>query len=390
MARKALITGITGQDGSYLAELLLAKGYEVHGLIRRSSTFNTERIDHIYQDPHTPGARLVLHYGDLTDGAGLRQVLSQCYPNEVYNLGAQSHVRVSFDQPVYTAQVDAVGTLRLLEAIRDIGLPTRFYQASTSEMYGKVAEIPQSETTPFHPRSPYGCAKVFAYWQTVNYRESYDMFACNGTLFNHESPRRGETFVTRKITRAATRIKEGLQDRLFLGNLEAKRDWGFAGDYVEAMWRMLQQDEPDDFVIATGKTYSVREFVEYVFDLLELDYTQYVEVDPRYFRPAEVDILLGDPTKAREKLGWSPTVDMYGLAEMMVEHDWKLAREERVVTDHRANGKNVSVAKAANKAKKKVAARERAGKKPTASKASGGKGPKKTAASKKAAKGSAR
>ncbi|MFP4355410.1 MAG: GDP-mannose 4,6-dehydratase [Phycisphaerae bacterium] len=355
MAKKALITGITGQDGSYLAELLLSKGYEVHGLIRRSSTFNTERIDHIYQDPHTPGARLVLHYGDLTDGSGLRQVLNQCYPNEVYNLGAQSHVRVSFDQPVYTAQVDAVGTMRLLEAIRDIGLPTRFYQASTSEMYGKVAEIPQSETTPFHPRSPYGCAKVYSFWQTVNYRESYGMFACNGTLFNHESPRRGETFVTRKITRAATRIKEGLQEKLYLGNLDAKRDWGFAGDYVEAMWLMLQQDEPDDFVIATGKTYSVREFVEYVFDLLKMDYTKYVEVDPRYFRPAEVDILLGDPSKAKQKLAWEPKVDMYGLAEMMVEHDWKLAKEERVLTDHRASGKKISVAKAANLAKKKVA-----------------------------------
>ena len=340
MAKKALITGITGQDGSYLAELLLAKGYEVHGLIRRSSTFNTERIDHIYQDPHTPGNRLHLHYGDLTDGAGLRQVLSQCYPNEVYNLGAQSHVRVSFDQPVYTAQVDAVGTLRLLEAIRDIGLPTRFYQASTSEMFGKVHEVPQRETTPFHPRSPYGCAKVFAYWQVVNYRESYGMYACNGILFNHESPRRGETFVTLKITRAATRIKEGLQDKLFLGNLDAKRDWGFAGDYVEAMWLMLQQDEPDDFVIATGETYSVREFVEAVFGLLKLDWHKHVEVDPRYFRPAEVDILLGDPAKAKAKLGWQPKVSMHDLARMMVEHDWALAREERVLAEHRGKAAN--------------------------------------------------
>ncbi len=335
MAKKALITGITGQDGSYLAELLLDKGYEVHGMIRRSSSFNTERIDHIYRDPHDPGAQLFLHYGDLTDGAGLRQILTACSPDEVYNLAAQSHVRVSFDQPVYTAQVDAVGTLRLLEAIRDLGLPTRFYQASTSEMYGKVHEIPQTEKTPFYPRSPYGCAKVFGFWQTVNYRESYNMFACNGTLFNHESPRRGETFVTRKITRAATRIKEGLQDKLYLGNLEAKRDWGFAGDYVEAMWLMLQQDEPDDFVIATGETHSVREFVAEVFGLLDLDWQQYVEQDPRYFRPAEVDILLGDPAKAREKLGWRPKVTFQDLAKMMVDHDWTLAKEERVLAEHR-------------------------------------------------------
>jgi GDPmannose 4,6-dehydratase len=342
MAKKALITGITGQDGSYLAELLLDKGYEVHGIIRRSSSFNTERIDHIYRDPHDPGAQLFLHYGDLTDGAGLRQILTACRPDEVYNLAAQSHVRVSFDQPVYTAQVDAVGTLRLLEAIRDLGLPTRFYQASTSEMYGKVQEIPQTEKTPFYPRSPYGCAKVFGFWQTVNYRESYSMFACNGTLFNHESPRRGETFVTRKITRAATRIKEGLQDKLYLGNLEAKRDWGFAGDYVEAMWLMLQQDEPDDFVIATGETHSVREFVAEVFDLLELDWQQYVEQDPRYFRPAEVDILLGDPAKAREKLGWRPKVTFQDLAKMMVDHDWALAKEERVLADHRQTNGSAS------------------------------------------------
>jgi len=340
MPRKALITGITGQDGSYLAELLLGKGYEVHGLIRRSSSFNTERIDHIYQDPHDPDARLFLHYGDLTDGAGLRQVLTACQPDEVYNLGAQSHVRVSFDQPVYTAQVDAVGTLRLLEAIRDLGLPTRFYQASTSEMYGQVAETPQTERTPFHPRSPYGCAKLFAHWQTVNYREAYGMFCCNGILFNHESPRRGETFVTRKITRAATRIREGLQDRIYLGNLDAQRDWGFAGDYVEAMWLMLQQDKPDDYVVATGETHSVREFLAEVFGLLDLDVEERVAVDPRYLRPAEVDLLLGDATKAREKLGWQSKVRFKELAQMMTEHDWEIAKEERVIADHRArNGK---------------------------------------------------
>ena len=338
--KKALVTGITGQDGSYLAEFLLKKGYEVHGLIRRSSTFNTERIDHIYQDPHEPEARLFLYYGDLTDSAGLRQVLTQCRPDEVYNLGAQSHVRVSFDQPVYTAQVDAIGTLRLLEAIRDLGLPTRFYQASSSEMFGKVVEIPQNEKTSFHPRSPYGCAKVFGHWQVVNYREAYGMFCASGILFNHESPRRGETFVTRKITRAATRIKESLQEKLFLGNLDAKRDWGFAGDYVEAMWLMLQQDEPSDYVIATGETHSVREFVEEVFGLLNLDWEKYVAIDSRYFRPAEVDILLGDATKAREGLGWKPRVTFKALARMMTGHDWELAKEGRVLADHRAkNGK---------------------------------------------------
>jgi len=331
MAKKALITGITGQDGSYLAELLLAKGYEVHGLIRRSSSFNTQRIEHLYRDPHDPEARLFLHYADLSDGTGLREVLSKTQPDEVYNLGAQSHVRVSFDQPVYTAQVDAVGTMRLLEATRDTGLETKFYQASSSEMFGKVAEVPQTETTPFHPRSPYGCAKVYSYWQTVNYRESYGMFCCNGILFNHESPRRGETFATRKITRAATRIKEGLQDKLFLGNLDAKRDWGFAGDYVEAMWLMLQQDEPDDYVIATGETYSVRQFLDEVFGLLDLDWNEYVEIDQRYYRPAEVDLLLGDSTKAREKLGWAPKVDFKGLAAMMVEADWILAKKEKVL-----------------------------------------------------------
>ncbi|HUU09586.1 MAG TPA: GDP-mannose 4,6-dehydratase [Phycisphaerae bacterium] len=342
MAKRALVTGITGQDGSYLAELLLAKGYEVHGLIRRSSTFNTSRIDHIYQDPHEARARLFLHYGDLTDGSGLRQVLTKCQPAEVYNLGAQSHVRVSFDQPVYTAEVDAIGTLRLLEAIRDTGLPTRFYQASSSEMFGQVAETPQTERTPFHPRSPYGCAKVFGYWQTVNYREAYGLFGCNGILFNHESPRRGETFVTRKITRAAARIKEGLQEKLFLGNLDAQRDWGYAGDYVEAMWRMLQQDTADDYVVATGETHSVREFCEEAFGALDLDYSQYVEIDPRYFRPAEVELLLGDATKAREQIGWRPQVAFKQLVRMMIEHDREMAKEERILADHRAkNGTRV-------------------------------------------------
>ncbi|MBS3735432.1 MAG: GDP-mannose 4,6-dehydratase [Phycisphaerae bacterium] len=333
--KRALITGITGQDGSYLAELLLDKGYEVHGLVRRSSTFGTERIDHIYQDPHADEPRLILHYGDLTDGAGLRRVLTTVRPDEVYNLGAQSHVRVSFDQPVYTAQADALGTLRLLEAIRDLGLPTRFYQASSSEMFGKVAETPQSETTPFHPRSPYGCAKLFSHWQAINYREAYGMFCVSGILFNHESPRRGETFVTRKITRAATRIAEGLQDKLYLGNLDAKRDWGFAGDYVKAMWMMLQQDEPDDYVVATGQTHSVREFVQAVFARLDLDWEKHVEIDPRYFRPAEVDVLLGDATKARDTLGWRPEVTFKDLAALMTDHDWTLATEERVLDDHR-------------------------------------------------------
>jgi GDPmannose 4,6-dehydratase len=340
MPKRALITGITGQDGSYLAEFLLAKGYEVHGIVRRASTFNTERLDHLYRDPHEKDVRLRLHYGDLTDGAGLRQVLTESQPDEVYNLGAQSHVRVSFDQPVYTTQVDAIGTMRLLEAIRDTRLPVRFYQASSSEMFGKAAEVPQTETTPFHPRSPYGCAKVFSYWQTVNYREAYGMHCSNGILFNHESPRRGETFVTRKITRAATRIKEGLQDKVFLGNLDAKRDWGFAGDYVEAMWLMLQQDLPDDYVVATGETHSVSEFLDEVFGRLGLAWQDHVQIDPRYFRPAEVDILLGDAAKARAKLGWQPRVTFKELARMMTEHDWAIAKEERVLADHRAaNGK---------------------------------------------------
>src|SRR5687767_8673329 len=339
---KALITGITGQDGSYLAEFLLAKGYEVHGLVRRSSSFNTDRIEHLYRDPHDPEARLFLHYGDLIDGTGLREILTRVVPDEVYNLGAQSHVRVSFDQPVYTVQCDALGTMNLLEAIRDTGLPVRFYQASSSEMYGKVVETPQTETTPFHPRSPYACAKVFSYWQTVNYREAYGMFAVNGILFNHESPRRGETFVTRKITRAATRIKEGLQEKLFLGNLEAKRDWGFAGDYVEAMWLMLQTAEPQDYVVATGETHSVREFLDEVFGTLGLDWRKYVEVDPRYFRPAEVDLLLGDATKARTELGWKPRVTFKALARMMTEADLRLARRERIIRDQEQ--KDISVA----------------------------------------------
>ena len=332
--KKALITGITGQDGSYLAELLLAKGYIVHGVVRRSSSFNTDRIEHLYRDPHDPQARLFLHYGDLIDGTGLREILTRVKPDEVYNLGAQSHVRVSFDQPVYTVQADALGTIHLLEAIRDTGLPTRYYQASSSEMYGKVVETPQTEKTPFHPRSPYGCAKVFSYWQTVNYREAYGMFACNGILFNHESPRRGETFVTRKITRAATRIAAGLQDKLFLGNLDAKRDWGFAGDYVEAMWLMLQQPKAEDYVIATGETHSVGEFLDEVFGLLKIDWRKHVEIDKRYFRPSEVDLLLGDASKARKQLAWTPKVSFKELARMMTEADQKLADRERVIAAH--------------------------------------------------------
>jgi GDPmannose 4,6-dehydratase len=332
--KKALITGITGQDGSYLTELLLDKGYEVHGIIRRSSSFNTQRIEHLYSDPHQSGTRLFLHYGDLIDGTGLRKILTRVRPDEVYNLGAQSHVRVSFDQPVYTVQTDAVGTIRILEAIRDTNLNIKFYQASSSEMYGEVVQVPQVETTPFHPRSPYGCAKVFSFWQTVNYREAYGLFACNGILFNHESPRRGETFVTRKITKAATRIKEGLQDRLYLGNLDAKRDWGFAGDYTEAMWLMLQQKKPDDYVIATGQTHSIREFLDLAFGHIGLDWNKYVEIDPRYFRPAEVDVLLGDASKARKVLGWEPKVSFNQLVSMMIEADWELARQERLLVDN--------------------------------------------------------
>jgi GDPmannose 4,6-dehydratase len=338
---KALITGITGQDGSYLAEFLLAKGYEVHGIIRRSSSFNTSRLEQIYVDPHQSGARMFLHHGDLVDGIGLREILTRVRPEEVYNLAAQSHVKVSYDQPAYTVQVVALGTMNLLEAIRDLGMPIRYYQASSSEQYGKVVETPQSEKTPFYPRSPYACAKVYAHWQTINYREAYGIFACNGVLFNHESPRRGETFVTRKITRAATRIKEGLQKKLFLGNLDAKRDWGFAGDYVEAMWMMLQHDTPDDYVIATGETHSVREFLEEVFGLLDLKWQEYVEVDKRYFRPAEVDLLLGDAAKARRVLGWKPKIAFKQLAKLMTEADLELARHERLIAEHRKNSPNI-------------------------------------------------
>ena len=322
MKKRALITGITGQDGSYLTELLLGKGYEVYGIIRRASTFNTERIDHLYQDPHLKGTRLFLVYGDLNDASSLNKILRDVQPDEIYNLGAQSHVRVSFDIPEYTAEVGALGALRLLEAIRETGLQkTRFYQASSSELYGKVQEIPQRETTPFYPRSPYAAAKLYAYWITVNYRESYGLYACNGILFNHESPRRGETFVTRKITRAAAAIKLGQQSKLYLGNLDAKRDWGFAGDYVEAMWLMLQQEQPDDFVIATGETHSVREFLDEAFGYLDLDWKDYVEIDPRYFRPAEVDLLIGDASKARQKLGWTPKVSFRELVRMMIDAD---------------------------------------------------------------------
>ncbi|HBA88042.1 MAG TPA: GDP-mannose 4,6-dehydratase [Geobacter sp.] len=349
--KKAFITGITGQDGSYLAELLLQKGYEVHGMIRRSSSFNTGRINHIYRDPHETDARLFLHYGDLNDASSINRLLREVRPDEIYNLGAQSHVRVSFDVPEYTGEVDALGTVRILEGIRETGLDTRFYQASSSELYGKVVETPQRETTPFYPRSPYACAKAYAFYITLNYRESYNMFACNGILFNHESPRRGETFVTRKITRAAARIKLGLQDCLYLGNVEAKRDWGFAGDYVEAMWRMLQAEKPDDYVVATGETHSVREFAELVFGSLGMNLTwkgqgvdekgidaatgkTLIEIDPRYFRPAEVDLLLGDAAKAKRELGWEPKTSFRQLVQMMTESD--LAYAEREL---RADGK---------------------------------------------------
>lgn len=331
--RRALITGITGQDGSYLAELLLENGYEVHGMVRRSSTFNTERVGHLYQDPHEEWARFFLHYGHLSDFGSLSQLVQSVRPDEIYNLGAQSHVAVSFENPLYTADIDALGTLRLLEATRLLDYPVKFFQASSSEMYGKAEQVPQAERTPFHPRSPYGVAKVYGYWQTVNYREAYDLFACNGILFNHESPRRGETFVTRKITRAATRIKQGLQDVLYLGNLDTERDWGFAGDYVKAMWMMMQQDEPDDFVIATGERYSVRDFAEAAFGLLDLDWRDYVEIDKRYLRPAEVDLLQGDASKAREVLNWEPTVDFEHLVSMMVDSDLRLAEQERMLVD---------------------------------------------------------
>jgi len=321
----ALITGVTGQDGSYLSELLLEKGYEVHGIIRRTSTFNTDRIDHIYQDPHQQDARFFLHYGDLTDGTTLRRILEEVKPVEVYNLGAQSHVRVSFDAPEFTVDSVAMGTLRLLEAIKDYkqrtGIDVRYYQAGSSEMFGKVMEIPQKETTPFYPRSPYACGKVYAHWQTINHRESYNIFACNGILFNHESPRRGETFVTRKITRAIARIVAGQQKKLYLGNLDSKRDWGYAKDYVKAMWLMLQQDEPDDYVVATGETHSVKEFLELAFSHVNLKWEDYVEFDERYLRPAEVDLLIGDPTKAKEKLGWQPSLTFPELVNLMVDAD---------------------------------------------------------------------
>ena len=329
MAKKALITGITGQDGSYLAELLLAKGYEVHGIIRRASTFNTGRLEPIYADPHSGKNRLFLHYGDLSDASALARLVGKIKPAEVYNLAAQSHVRVSFDSPEYTTDITATGTVRLLEAIRETGVKARFYQASSSEMYGKVQDVPQTETTPFYPRSPYGCAKLFSFWATVNYRESYGMHASNGILFNHESPRRGETFVTRKITRAVAHIKAGLQDKLFLGNLDAKRDWGYAKEYVEAMWLMLQQDEPDDYVIATNETHSVKEFLELTFEYAGLDWKKHVEIDPRYYRPAEVDMLIGDYGKAKKKLGWNPKTRFADLAKLMVDADIELLRRHQ-------------------------------------------------------------
>ena len=350
LKRRGLITGITGQDGSYLAEMLLDKGYEVHGLIRRSSSFNTARIDHLYHDIHESGLPLFLHYADLNDGSSINKILRNVRPQEIYNLGAQSHVRVSFDVPEYTGEIVAMGTIRILEAIRETELNAKFYQASSSEMFGKVVETPQKETTPFHPRSPYACAKAYSHYITVNYRESYGLFACNGILFNHESPRRGETFVTKKITRAATRIKLGLQSFLYLGNLDAKRDWGFAGDYVEAMWLMLQQPEPEDYVIATGETHSVREFAEKVFARLDMPLEWkgsgvhekgidsktgkiFIEIDPKYFRPAEVDFLMGDASKACTKLGWKPKTGFEDLVNMMTDADMRLAEGEK-----RANG----------------------------------------------------
>ena len=325
--KKALITGITGQDGSYLAEFLIKKGYTVYGIIRRSSSFNTQRIDHLYQDPHEKSRKLNLVYGDLNDASSLNLLIKSICPDEIYNLGAQSHVKVSFEVPEYTAEVTGLGTIRLLEAIRDSGVKTKFYQASSSEMYGKVCQTPQNELTPFYPRSPYGAAKVYAYWMTVNYREAYNMFASNGILFNHESPRRGETFVTRKITMALARIKQGLQDKLYLGNLDAKRDWGFAGDYVEAMWLMLQQPQADDFVIATGETHSVREFLQEAFDYAKLNWKKYVVIDKKYFRPTEVDFLLGDSSKARRVLKWTPKVNFKQLVRMMVDSDMKVVRQ---------------------------------------------------------------
>jgi GDPmannose 4,6-dehydratase len=326
--KRALITGITGQDGSYLTELLLEKGYKVFGIVRRSSSFNTDRIDHLYQDPHEPDTRLRMFYGDLNDSSSLNTILRNTEPDEIYNLGAQSHVRVSFDVPEYTADVTGLGTVRILEAIRDTGIKPKFYQASSSELFGRVREVPQTELTPFYPRSPYACAKAYAYHITVNYRESYNLFACNGILFNHESERRGETFVSRKITRAATRIKLGLQKKLYLGNLDARRDWGYARDYVEAMWLMLQAEEADDYVIATGENHSVREFLDETFGYLDMDWAEFVETDPRYYRPAEVDLLQGDFSKARRVLGWEPKVSFKELVRLMVDHDLELARQE--------------------------------------------------------------
>ena len=343
MSKRALITGITGQDGSYLTELLLEKGYEVFGIVRRSSSFNTERIDHLYQDPHEPNTRLRMFYGDLNDSSSLNTILRKTEPDEIYNLGAQSHVRVSFDVPEYTGEVTGLGAVRLLEAIRETGIRPKFYQASSSELFGKVREVPQTENTPVYPRSPYGCAKAYAYHIPVNYRESYGLFACNGILFNHESERRGETFVSRKITRAATPIKLGLQEKLYLGNLDAQRDWGYAKDYVEAMWLMLQANEADDYVIATGETHSVREFLDETFGYLDLDWKKHVETDPRYLRPAEVDLLLGDASKARRVLGWNPKVSFKELVRIMVDHDLELARRE-------ASGQSAKGASSADKA----------------------------------------
>jgi GDPmannose 4,6-dehydratase len=335
--KRALITGITGQDGSYLAELLIGKGYEVHGIIRRASTFNTQRLDHIYLDPHVKNGHLRLHYGDLTDSNSLNRLLDEIKPHEIYNLGAQSHVRVSFDMPIYTAETVAMGALKLLEATKDYrdrtGVDVRYYQASSSEQYGKVMEVPQTEATPFYPRSPYACAKVMAHWATVNYRESYGLHASCGILFNHESPRRGETFVTRKITRAVGRIKMGLQKKVFLGNLDSKRDWGYAGDYVKMMWMMLQQESPDDYVIATNRTITVREFADLAFRHAGLNFEDHVEFDARYLRPAEVDLLLGDPAKAKGRLGWVPETSVEELAAMMVEHDLELAKREKTLRD---------------------------------------------------------
>lgn len=332
--KKALITGITGQDGSYLAELLLEKGYEVHGIIRRASSFNTQRIDHLYQDPHINGVRLFLHYGDIADSTNLIKLFYRIQPDEIYHLAAQSHVRVSFDIPEYTGDVTGLGTIRILEAIRETGLKSKFYQASSSEMYGKVQAVPQRESTPFYPRSPYGASKVYAHWITVNYRESYGLFACNGILFNHESPRRGETFVTRKVTRTAARIKAGLEEKVYLGNLEAKRDWGYAKEYVEAMWLMLQQEEPDDYVIATGQTHSVSELVEEAFSYAGLDWRKHLEVDQRYYRPAEVDLLIGDASKAKEKLGWQAKTTFKDLVRLMVDADMVSAEQEAHISSY--------------------------------------------------------